>query len=152
MTLSPFFSSNEIKCRLLSSLGSAQTSSGTVCGHLIFGNVRKSLEFRRKSSEVGGTFPEILVMTRWKSHAFDSQKVRRNNIGLKIVRRPRKTVPDFISVKTCNCLCNALILSSHSEERKFEIIGHLQQMVHDTNEFYSKIIKKIWLFRVLLLR
>ena len=63
-------------------------------------HVRKSLEFRRKSSAVGGTFPEILVMTRWKSHAFDSQKVRRNNIGLKIVRRPRKTVPDFISVKT----------------------------------------------------
>ena len=32
------------------------------------------------------------------------------------------------SVKTCNCFCNALILSSHSEKRKFEIIGHLQQM------------------------
>ena len=25
-------------------------------------------------------------------------------------------------------------------------------MVHDTHEFYSKIIKEIWLFRVLLLR
>ena len=105
-------------------------------------HVRKSLEFRRKSWEVGGTFPEILVMTRWKSHAFDSQKVRRNNIGLKIVRRPRKTVPDFISVKTCNCLCNALILSSHSEERKFEIIGHLQ-IVHDTHEILSILLLRL---------
>ena len=30
-----------------------------------------------------------------------------------------------------------------SEERKFEIIGHLQLMVHYTNEVYSKIINEI---------
>ena len=39
-----------------------------------------------------------------------------------------------------------------SEERKFEIIGHLQQMVHDTHEFYSKIINEILHLSVLLLR
>ena len=50
--------------------------------HLIFGNVRKSSEIGRKSSEVAGTFPEISVMTRWKSHAFDSEKVGRYNIGM----------------------------------------------------------------------
>ena len=43
----------------------------------IFGNVRKSSETRRKSSEVAWTFPEIPVMTRQKSHAFDSEKVGR---------------------------------------------------------------------------
>ena len=48
----------------LSSFESAQTSSGTVSGHLIFGNDRKSSEICRKSSEVAGTFPEISVMTR----------------------------------------------------------------------------------------
>ena len=57
-----------------------------------------------------------------------------------------------MSVKTCNCLGNALSLSSHSEERKFEIMGHLQQMVHDTHGFYSKIINEIWHLSVLLLR
>ena len=29
-----------------------------------------------------------------------------------------------------------------SEERHFEIIGHLQRMVHDTHEFYSKSLTK----------
>ena len=38
----------------------------------------------------------------------------------------------------------SLILISHSEERKFEIIGHLQQMIHDTHGFYSKIIDELW--------
>ena len=40
----------------------------------IFGNVRKSLENRRKSLEVARTFSEITVMTRQKSHAFDLEK------------------------------------------------------------------------------
>ena len=43
----------------------------------IFGNFRKSSENRRKSSEVARTFSEIPVMTRQKSHAFDSEKVGR---------------------------------------------------------------------------
>ena len=43
----------------------------------IFGNVRKSSEDRRKSSEVARTFSQIPVMTRQKSHAFDSEKVGR---------------------------------------------------------------------------
>ena len=43
----------------------------------IFGNVRKSSGNRRKSSEVAVTFSEIPVMTRRKSHAFDSEKVGR---------------------------------------------------------------------------
>ena len=43
----------------------------------ILGNVRKSSENRRKSSEMARTFSEILVMTRQKSHAFDSEKVGR---------------------------------------------------------------------------
>ena len=43
----------------------------------IFGNVCRSSENRRKSSEVAGAFPEIPVMTRQKSHAFDSEKVGR---------------------------------------------------------------------------
>ena len=47
----------------------------------IFGNVRKSPENRRKSSEVPRTFSEIPVMTRQKSHAFDSEKVSRYTKG-----------------------------------------------------------------------
>ena len=43
----------------------------------IFGNVWKSSENRQKSSEVARTFSEIPVMTRQKSHAFDSEKVGR---------------------------------------------------------------------------
>ena len=43
----------------------------------IFGNVGKSSENRWKSSEVARTVSEILVMTRQKSHAFDSEKVGR---------------------------------------------------------------------------
>ena len=85
ITLCPFLYYNEIISkhakRLLSSFGSAQTSSGTSADILIFGNVRKSPEIRRKSSEVAGTFKEISVMKRRKSHAFDSEKVGRYNIG-----------------------------------------------------------------------
>ena len=43
----------------------------------ILGNVRKSTGNRRKSSEVARTFSEIPLMTRQKSHAFDSEKVGR---------------------------------------------------------------------------
>ena len=43
----------------------------------IFCNVRKSWENGRKSSDVAQTFSEIPVMTRQKSHAFDSEKVGR---------------------------------------------------------------------------
>ena len=44
----------------------------------IFGNVQKSSESCQKSSKVAGTFREIPVMTRWKSHTFfDSEKVDR---------------------------------------------------------------------------
>ena len=43
----------------------------------IFGNVRKSSENRRKSSELARTFSEIPFMMRQKSHAFDSEKVGR---------------------------------------------------------------------------
>ena len=50
----------------------------------IFGNVGKSSENRRKSSEVGLTFSEILVMTRQNSHTFDSEKVGRYMILLTI--------------------------------------------------------------------
>ena len=46
----------------------------------IFGNVWKSSESRQKSLEVARTFSEILVMTRQKSHAFDSEKVGRYTI------------------------------------------------------------------------
>ena len=43
----------------------------------IFGNVRKSLENCWQSLEVTQTFSQIPVMTRQKSHAFDSEKVGR---------------------------------------------------------------------------
>ena len=43
----------------------------------IFGNVRTSSGNHQKSSEVTVTFSEIPVMTRRKSHAFDSEKVGR---------------------------------------------------------------------------
>jgi len=33
-----------------------------------------------------------------------------------------------------------------SEERKFKIIGQLQQVVHDTHGFYSKIINEMLMF------
>ena len=64
-TLCPFFGSNEIKAR--------SNVFGTSAD--IFGNVRKSSENRRKSSEVAVTFPEIPAMTRRKSHTFDQEKV-----------------------------------------------------------------------------
>ena len=43
----------------------------------IFDNVRKSSENQWKSSEVTRMFWEIPVMTRQKSHAFDSEKLGR---------------------------------------------------------------------------
>ena len=45
----------------------------------------------------------------------------------------------WVPLKTCNCLCNALYAGAFSDERKFEIIGHLQKMhmVHDTRGFYT---------------
>ena len=43
----------------------------------IFGNARKSSENGRKYLEVAGTFSEVAVMTRRKSHSFDSEKVGR---------------------------------------------------------------------------
>ena len=43
----------------------------------IFGNVWKSSENRKKSSEMAWTFSEISVMMRQKSHAFNSEKVGR---------------------------------------------------------------------------
>ena len=46
----------------------------------IFGNISKSSENRRKSSEVAQTFSEIPVMMRQKSYAFDSGKVGRYKI------------------------------------------------------------------------
>ena len=98
-------------------------------------------------------------MTRRKSHAFDLETVGRYNIETYYRKNTKKIRLWIISVKTANCLCNALILSSHrmlarsqSSVGKFEIIGHLQQMVHDTHEFYSKIINEIWHLSVLLLR
>ena len=47
-----------------------------------FGNVRKSSENRRKSSEVARTFLEIPIVTRQQPHAFDSEKVGRYNLGM----------------------------------------------------------------------
>ena len=98
-------------------------------------------------------------MTRRKSHAFDLETVGRYNIETYYRKNTKKNRLWIISVKTANCLCNALILNSHrmlarsqSSVGKFEIIGHLQQMVHDTHEFYSKIINEIWHLSVLLLR
>ena len=46
----------------------------------IFGNFQKRWDVFGKSSEVAVTFSEIPVMTRRKSHAFDSEKVGRYNI------------------------------------------------------------------------
>ena len=51
----------------------------------IFGNVWKSSENRRKSLEVARTFSEIPVMTRQKSHAFDSEKVDRYMTGIFVI-------------------------------------------------------------------
>ena len=52
------------------------------------------------------------------------------------------------SVKTCNCFRNTLIRSNRMLSRslrnvlEFEIIGHLQQMIHDSHGFYSKSLTK----------
>ena len=61
--------------------------------------------------------------------------------------------------KNCQLpVSNALILSSHRmlarSQRSVNLrsSGHLQQMVHDTHEFYIKIINEIWNISVLLLR
>ena len=43
----------------------------------IFNKVLKSSKNHPKSLEVAGTFLEILVMARWKSQTFDSEKVGR---------------------------------------------------------------------------
>ena len=43
----------------------------------IFGNVQKFSESCWKCLEVARTFPEIPVMTKKKSHAFDPEKVGR---------------------------------------------------------------------------
>ena len=48
----------------------------------ILGNVRTSSENRRKSSEVVRTFSVIPLMTRPKSHAFDSEKVGRHTFDV----------------------------------------------------------------------
>ena len=50
----------------------------------ILGNVRKPSEKHRKSSEVARTFSEIPVMTRQKSHAFDSEKVGRYTLHVTV--------------------------------------------------------------------
>ena len=47
----------------------------------IFGNVQKSSENRRQSSEVTRTFSEIPVMIRQKSDVFDSEKVGRYTLA-----------------------------------------------------------------------
>ena len=43
----------------------------------IFGNIRTSLGNRRKSLDVAVMLSEIPIMTRQKSHTFDSEKVGR---------------------------------------------------------------------------
>ena len=64
MTLCPFLCSNEIKarkhCRLLSSWKCSNVFEKSAD---IFRNVRKSSESCRKSSEVAGACPKILVTT-----------------------------------------------------------------------------------------
>ena len=46
----------------------------------------------------------------------------------------------------CNALISSQFAGAFSEEREFEIIGHLQQMVHDQvldeHGFYSKSLTK----------
>ena len=59
--------------------------SVSVCSD-IFGNVRNSSENRRKSSEVARTFSEIQVVTRQKSHSFDSEKGGRYSNLVFVVR------------------------------------------------------------------
>ena len=48
----------------------------------VFGNVWKSAENCRNSLEVAWTFSEILVMTRQKSHAFNSEKFGRHTLAI----------------------------------------------------------------------
>ena len=57
----------------------------------IFGNIRKSRENRWESSEEARKFSEIPVMTRQKSHAFDSEKVARYSI-YKHLKHTRQSV------------------------------------------------------------
>ena len=54
-------------------------------------NSQRTFNFRQRSKVFGnsseifgspGTFPKISVMTRWKSHAFDFEKVGRYNIWM----------------------------------------------------------------------
>ena len=118
----------------------------------VFGNSSKIFGSRR---DVYGNLrhdkakiSRIWLRNSWQVYCWDVDRKNTKKNGLWI-----------ISVKTANCLCNALILSSHrmlarsqSSVGKFEIIGHLQQMVHDTHEFYSKIINEIWNISVLVLR
>ena len=47
----------------------------------ILRNIQESSENRWKSLEVARTFSEIPLMTRQKSHAFDSEKVGRYSRG-----------------------------------------------------------------------
>ena len=92
MTLCPFLCSNEInarkRCRLLSSWNCSNVFEKSAN---IFGNVRKSSESCRKSSEVAGAFLRILVTTRCKSHAFDSENLTHLT--------PVYTIPDNFSCR-----------------------------------------------------
>ena len=46
--------------------------------HALSNSAQKSSENGQRSSEVAGMFSEILVMIRWKSLVFDSEKVNRD--------------------------------------------------------------------------
>ena len=78
ISLLPITMVNNFKSIQMSAIGLNRKCSKVVrITSDIFGNFRKSSENRRKSSEVARTFSEIPVMTRQKSHAFDSEKVGR---------------------------------------------------------------------------
>ena len=73
-----FALNNNCKSFQKSTIRSNRKSSNVVgISSDIFGNVRNYWENRRKSSEVARPFSEMPVMTRQKSHAFDSENVGR---------------------------------------------------------------------------
>ena len=115
-------------------------------GSNVFRNIRrtfnfrcigKSSEIRRKYSEVAGTFPDkvkisrILLRKSWQVSWWDVDR-----------KKTKKDRSWIILVKTCNCFLTPSLAASYtgafSEGRKFEIISHLQQLVHDTHGFCSK--------------
>ena len=110
----------------------------------IFGNVWKSSENSGKSSQVAGTFSEIPVITRRKSHAFDSEKVGRYRsdwLGLSPQNPINiKVVPNSTRLHTLHASLFILTINSVHEHWKIQTVSCLE--IYNTLISLIKTLKK----------